>query len=512
MRRLVLVAGLLALAAGLWLLLADEEHTTTPPDGENVSLPQGPDVDAALREVSDAPGLRGLGRPVAAPSAMDVLPKDAGSSVQGRVIDEHGDGVAGATVALISRVTLSGMFGATPMEFKSNEVLTARDGSFELIANEGTLVRAQDGAEWSRSVAVETGKSPGPITLRVIRRPAIAGIVFGVGGKPAAGTALQIAWTNAAKQRRTLNTKSAGDGTFAARVPPGVHHVDVLCGLLEGGKHPANAPMGSAMKGVTLPHTDLVFHLRPPAFIRGATLAADGTPLAHIHIVALAEFDSPLPAPRLQIHSDKSGNFIFGPLRPETAWRLVAVARGSTHTYTEQVVDAGEEDVTFHLTAPSVLAGRLTGGDCTGFSVQWSIAEGPEGARGGTSSVDANGTFRITGLPSGPVHLYARKIGAEHYGMLRGALPGPTVHEVALTEGLVVDGACKGYSGRVIFHQGPLQHECRAENGRFSMRGLPPGAWALRRVARSEGKGYAMEWETGEPTEVVAGDRHVTLR
>jgi hypothetical protein len=512
MRRVGLVAGTLALAVALWLVLTHEQPTASTP-GEDAASGQAEEADALLRTASTPPTLRGLERQSPAPRrAADVKePSTAGSPARGRVIDEHGEGVGGARVVLFSRVKLTGMFDFSPMERKLAEVTTATDGSFELAARAGSLLRAVDCEGWSRSAPVAFDQTRGSFTLRVCRRPAVAGVVLGVSGKPAAGTPINVAWREAGDRRVTLDTKAYADGTFEARVPPEVTVVDVRCGLLESAKGAANAGMGATLQGVTVPHTDLVFRLRAPAFIRGVTVAADGSPLS-AHILALAAFDGPDPAPRLQTQSDKAGVFVFGPLRPETRWRLIAMARAPTHTYTEQVVAAPAEAVEFRLTEPSVLTGRLIGTDVSGFSVQWSLAEGPEGARGNIVTVDAEGAFRIEGLPAEPVRLYARKIGSDDYGLLAGALPGPTTHEIHLTKGLVVDGECKGYSGRLIFHQGELQHECRAENGRFRMGGLPPGPWVLRRVSRLEGAGWTSEWETGESTEVVAGDRKVTLR
>lgn len=133
--------------------------------------------------------------------------------------------------------------------------------------------------------------------------------------------------------------------------------------------------------------------------------------------------------------------------------------------------------------------------------------------RRGTVRVADEGKFRIDRLPHAAVSLYARRIGDDRYALDPRAMPGGSAPlRLDLLRGEAVESKADGYEGRVIAHQGPLQHEGRASGGTFRVPGLPPGKWALRKVARSEGPNFASEWETGTPTETEAGATGVALR
>ena len=111
----------------------------------------------------------------------------------------------------------------------------------------------------------------------------------------------------------------------------------------------------------------------------------------------------------------------------------------------------------------------------------------------------------------------ARDPPVRRFAMLEGVVPSESRVLVSLRPGQAIEGRSGDYSGRVIAHQGDLQHEGRAANGVFRIGGLPPGAWRLRRVQRSEdkrsdGSSVAMEWEVGPPITAEAGAQDVALR
>jgi hypothetical protein len=503
----VLLGGVLA--AWLGSRAPDERLPRDAPTGEPAGL-----SSAAPAELLAAPKPR---VPHEAPPAFhrSAAPPPLGRSTEstpdvttlhGRVIDEDGEGIGGAEV--VSGVTVTMSYAGGPFDMVSKTTTTVADGSFSFDAMRwSTFVRALEGPSWSGSLPTPVTPASETLVLRVTRRRAIDGFVLDPAGVSAAATPVRAMYRDREGRAREVTAVASDDGQFVLRVPPEITVADLTCGLLEGQKGATTSPLGVEMPALPLPANRMVVRLVAAARIRGTTVSPTGEPVPAIHVVALgSERDFP-SRPRVEAESDSAGQFMLAPLRPGR-WTLVAVVRTASFTYTELQVQAPADGVTFRLDRASSLTGRVVGTDVAGFEVLWVSAAGPEGGRMGTVTVGVTGEFRVKGLPSAPVRLFARRIGDTRYAIEVGALPGPQEHTLALVEGQAIEGRSEGYDGRVIAHQGDLQHEGRAEGGSFRIRGLPPGRWTLRKVSHSDN----MEWETGDGIPADTGATDVRIR
>lgn len=344
--------------------------------------------------------------------------------------------------------------------------------------------------------------------------PDLEGVVLDPTGSPSPGTEVVARYeTQFGGWFATTMTKSDANGRFSFALPSlrmGVTTVDLTCGGLEGRLGTPRETIGTETAGVVFPQRNLVLRLVDAAYIRGVAIDDVGEPVPSVRIVATGFAGAIHSHPSVAVTTDAAGHFVFGPLRPGV-WTLVTTPQ-SGWTYAEMTAVAPADGATFRFTRGLTLRGHLVGPEAEGFEVLWILPRGAEGLRQGAVTSDATGDFLISGLPDAPVRLFARRIGDARYGLVEDARPSTRTLDVPLVTGEAIEGTCDGYSGRVIAHNGDLQHEGRAEGGTFRIVGLPRGRWTLRRVVRQETSNGALEFEDRSETGAESGTANVALR
>jgi protocatechuate 3,4-dioxygenase beta subunit len=450
---------------------ADVARTTTDAEGR-----------FSLRSPSPAPRLAAsaagyLGRedgPVVASRPVEiVLPRSVGRIV-GTVRDADGRPVAGAHV--VAGEWWQAASAATTDE-DGGYVLGRRwAGMVDVVAGAPGFVRAEGRAP----AAGADGDSRLDLVLQPGRR--VRGRVLD------AETGRGLPGASFPDVYETLAVPTSGpDGEFELQIHPETSQLEA--------RAPGHAPARAVLGAGTQDLSGVELRLAPYGLYTGTVLDERGAPLADAEVFA---------DPGERARSAADGTFsVLGAGGTDTT--VCLVARAGERTPGVAVVNGARRDgYTLRLGLPAPLVGRVIdedGAAIAGAVVTISMSGGPAWHRGGNplaalvgrylpllrTSTDAEGRFRVTGLPTGTYDVSART--PAHRGAWVRAraevTPGATSTEVVLVlrpghviAGTVRDGRGEPVVGAHVSLRSGRDYSASTETdgeGRFRHEGLPPG-------------------------------------
>jgi len=505
-------AAAVLLAGGILLLRRDDARAVTPERGgveaAAPALVAAPDEPAELRE-DEAADVARVEIPVE-PEAREVTDAIRTiDAVRGRVVDERGGAIAGATVVLLRFAGQD--YETLDVEFSRREdrvadALTDGDGAFALGAEPGRryAVRARierDAAVWVSPARwafageeIELVVSPGGVVAGQVLRP---------DDLPAIGARVELRANGEAGSRR-LALRTDADGTFRADgLAPGEYRIGVTSS--EGATPPAQ-------NVVVNPGAEARVVLRLTSGLRLTGRVVDGTTGAPIAGARISEtwtfpkwvttdvdgrFEYDYPAEHyLDLDVDAEGYGrrsvqVFGMFGNEPVAEHFEIELAPAATVLGRLVDAAGEPIEGAYVA---CAGSLRGGDVT--QTSW------RATRSG-----ADGRFRVEGVStemSAGLFLVADGFASETFELGVPTLdldvgdvvmaPGATV------VGRVVDGAGEPLAGRRVTLHGTgaerytrydappnpdldtyvAEREARTDaDGRYAFPDVPPGAYQV---------------------------------
>ncbi len=191
---------------------------------------------------------------------------EAGVRVSGRVLDPHGNPVAGATVAPALTGTGNSLTGDTRYSVRSNEVgqyevvlPASNKTAYNLIAHDGDY---QEWRNWANGVSEQLKTTPGQtfadFDLHLTQPATIRGRVHSDGN--VAGLDVRAhAFDTRENRYYDPTTKTAADGTFELKfVRPGKHYVQVEPFWLRAAEAPAGSQMVQVEAGQVLEGVELI--------------------------------------------------------------------------------------------------------------------------------------------------------------------------------------------------------------------------------------------------------------
>lgn len=411
----------------------------------------------------------------------------------GTVLDEHGATVEGAEVFLASAPPRTfttdgdGNFEVTGLAPRRYELEARKDDAVA-----GPLTVALDGE------AAREGE-PMSVTLRLRRVGAVeVSVLDGGSRRPLAGAALELRGASV----RTATTDEAGRATW--RGVAGGSYVLVASA-------PGYAPTFRSYQAAEQPGgvERVTLELRGGVAVAGRVVDSRGIPVAGARVLA-EDADALVPlndGARDAVTTDGRG-----------AWRIAALAPG-TYRFTARsaghppgssppariALGAAPDDVTITLPAGARLAGRVEQADGTPAplaTVRVVVDEGSWGqALARQTSADAEGRFTFEGLPRKRLSAVAMSGGATSLTRTfdLGATGDHTNAVLALDVDGVIAGVVQDNAGRPVPEavvlaelaapmsrtrgEATLRGNLSAladEQGRFELRGAPPGKIALR--------------------------------
>lgn len=446
------------------------EFTRKPPFDLVVSSPRG-----AHGEPLNVKGGRAR---IEGPTTDLVITLEAGAELRGRVLDPAGAGVAGVTVSVGAVSAVSGA-----------------DGAFRLggldASEQPVMVRPP--AKYAPVPAMKATPGAAELVVRLTVGGFVAGRVEGLDD----ATGVQ-GWITVDNTDR--NAQLAADRTFRIEGLDAGATVDLTVNLWNPSGGQTFRPVRA--KGVAVGTTDLVLRAERGVAIRGVVVEADGRPApAGSTVMARGENDSASGA-----GTDADGAFAVEGLATGPHTLEVRRPNGGAVAATVKA-DAPSTGVRVVLPPTKVLAGRVLGAGGRRFFVGV-YAAGSGGARGSrvaSGQVGEDGTFRFDVAGDGPFALTVQASGDEsRYAMLEDVRPSTEV-TVTLQEGASIAGAVDMADGSAL----PLPVFVSAESdrwrvgvtaepdGRFVVRGLPPGRYRLRAYTQSGQRGETVEADTG---------------
>lgn len=436
--------------------------------------------------------------PLAPEPATPVrLALQRGRTVVGTIVDAAGSPIQGAEVLaypLDPAAQPESLLRAKAREMRG---ATGRDGTFSLPAVGAgqidlALRAAGAGPKWLRGVDVPPGQTPLDLG-RIVLGPEspLRGSVIDEAGSPVSGakvTAVPLVSLPrpgdfAASPPATLTDEA---GQFALR---GLEEgVKVLLRGEQAGFLPATLEVALAVDPAPV-----LLTLKPAAALRGSVVDEEAKPVEGARVVLVtqaARGDRPLATSA----SDRTGAFTFAAV-PPGSHRLAVQAAGYLAWSQPLTVDSGSppEPVEVRLKRGAVLSGRVLserGQPVEGAEVSLSSEGEPAvGLTAPQTISDAEGSYRLEGLPAGPqrvqvVHpdylLERRQVQLEETETTRDF----TLRSGAALAGRVVDDRNEPVAGAmvsVVAEENPVGIDPRWTDaeGRFRVTGLAPARYSV---------------------------------
>jgi protocatechuate 3,4-dioxygenase beta subunit len=443
-----------------------------------------------------------------------MLTLTAGGTLRGRVVDESGNPLQGAEVAVVGRE-----FFGSPTE-KLREVNSAADGRFELAGvtpGDVWLRGEQDGYQTQLGVKYQLNDGQVLEVADIVlgRGLAIAGRVAFPDGRPAAGARIELkpdlgenvagspvdprAFIGAgndaeADQNGAFAITGLGAGPWAVTVE---HKVAADGENSQVGRWTAHQAL------VRAPREDLALTLEPPVNLMGTVTDSQGLPITAFRVRgerAGSQWYMP-PSETEQEHFESAeGSFVLTGLRSGD-WTFTVEAEGMARSAELALKLPVDEAQKFVLYRPVTLTGRVLdpfGAPVAGAEVAkelegTEVFEAVQGRGDWLKAVsDEEGNFELAGMAPGTGSLVAKKDGwapsaASPYELSEGQ----SLEDVVLTlrrggtiEGEVFDSSGKPADGCMVILQLPTLEERRMTNadslGRFEEAGLKPGTWQVQ--------------------------------
>ena len=406
---------------------------------------------------------------------------EPGVTVHGRVVDEHGSGVAEAQVFS----TPAGSPMPVHLAAQSDE-----EGFFtlaDLSAGAALVLQARAPHYVASPPTPVPMPPPELLELKVAKGRTLIGHVVNEAGEPLAGERVSASQ----RVRRTMGgamTISVGrafaiaetdeDGTFVLEALPCGETVTLYASASGYQRQQLEVDLADRDE-----NTPVTVTLRRGLAVAGRVVDAAGTPRAGVQVrcssaamtrgAAITTFFVP------PVTTAADGRFRFKGLA-EGQWQLVASDEegGSAR----EVVDAGRDDVVLRFAVPGELRGRVVGEDGTPVVSATVRVIAAEQFKEATS--DGAGTFHVKGLPSGMARVIVEAKGWAARSEQAKIESGRTAQvEVTLKRGGTVVGRVVGLSqeelGRCEVRVGASEGEPDA-SGAFRLEGVPVGSQVVR--------------------------------
>jgi protocatechuate 3,4-dioxygenase beta subunit len=437
---------------------------------------------------------------------LDVDPEGP-LRLEGQVVDQDGHGVGGAEVWLGS---------VPPRQAKSEE-----DGTFafdKLVGREYAL-SATAGDKVGGPIQYKLTETSDPVVIRLVDSAKVIVTVVDTDGRPIQNAEVRLA----AMGERTARTGPEGIATLKPVVPGWIAVQVTASGYAPGHSF---TQVGSAGATGTIKVT-----LHKGVAVSGRVIDEAGKPIAKARVTTASIWD--LPGGIEPLMTDTKGEFTFAALAPGSHTLVAtdgehAPARSAPVT----VADTPVRNVTITMKAGGVLAGTVVDdlGKPVAYATVRVAGDGNQmwmvAARQATS--DRSGAFELRGLARTKLKARAESDTAasaiatvdltatgEHKDMklvldVKGTIAGMVVDEtnqpVAEVQVNAFPDILAGDSPESISLAG-MSSATTDGGGRFTIRGLPDGAYRLR-AARASGGMF--EWgQQGTPAKT--GDTNVRI-
>lgn len=496
------LAALVVAVFAVWFFAFRDRGDDKPAPAKQAGPTQPAIPKVEPKKADDAPPPSGM-----APRwALDADPEGP-LRLEGQVVDEDGHGVGGAEVWLGS---------VPPRSAKSEE-----DGTFafdKLVGREYALT-ATAGERIGGPVQYKLTESSDPVLIRLGQAAKVIVTVIDDAGKPIEGADVRLA----AMGERTARTGADGVATLKP-VAPGWVAVQVTA----SGYAPGNSftQVGSAGATGTIKVT-----LHKGVSVSGRVIDERGSPIAKARVTTAGIWD--LPGGVEPVVTDAKGLFTFEALAPGSHTLVAtdgehAPARSAPVTVADQPV----RNVTITMKAGGILAGTVV--DDTNQPVAYATVrvagDGQQmwmvDARQATS--DRSGHFELRGLARTKLKARAESDAAasaiasvdlaakpetkdlrlvlDVKGTIAGIVVDETNQPVAEVQVNAFPDILGGNAPEAISLAG-MSSATSDGAGRFTIRGLPDGAYRLR-AARASGGMF--EWgQQGTPAKT--GDKNIKI-
>lgn len=353
---------------------------------------------------------------------------ESGGVLEGRVVDDAGQGLSPVFVAMVRTETNEMEFAAARLQG-----VTTADGSFRIAG-------IKSGKYWVMAHSSESGMAREEVTITagaqrvelVLPRGAtVRGVVVDESGRPV-GAAWVVARRLSPEGRGgSESSPTEPDGSFTVRnLKPGRHQISAQksgVGISEEGQE--IEVTGAGLNGVRV-----VLH--PASTLRGRVLGLEPEDWPRVLVRAIkAERGGHYEAPL-----DREGRFVFSGLAPGD-WVLFATESLSGRSISRTVrVEERETEIEIEFDAADAIAARLL---LEGRPVAGAIITlGAETGARGMATTLADGRFELPNVPRGSYTLT----------LIVPDRPFPIQREVTLSPGaeLVLDLRLAGVAGRVV--------------------------------------------------------------
>jgi protocatechuate 3,4-dioxygenase beta subunit len=421
------------------------------------------------------------------PAGRLTLQLLAGLEVAGKVVDEGGTGIAGATVSIHPTATTA------PAAILEPPPRTASDGSFRVLGLPDGEVRVivTVPSPWLAPAPLLARAGDREVRVRIGRGAEIRGRVVGPEGEPIEGFTVE---TDA---RRTVSDK---DGSFVLGGLPADRAIALTAHAFAS---TVSSPyLRAHVRDVRAGGEPIEIRLRRGVFLSGHVTKSAGDPVKQGGVVA--EVFWPGTTDRESYAEGRvdpaDGSFRVGPVEPG---RVRLFYEDLPGRFVSAPIDATApaEGLRLVVSAATTPRGRVTGSQGK-VQVWWNPLEGRMAWL--PQSVRTDGSFVLRGVRDGPGLLYVAEQDGDGYALREGISPSSAI-EVGLEPGASIEGHVEGVpSGERVRLQVSAIRGALAvwapvrEDGSFRIRALPPGDFALRvEMGRWKASGEASSGASG---------------
>ena len=424
------------------------------------------------------------------PKATHDVRMIGSATVRGKVVDEKGAGISGASVTFRSKFRGDKIASKHVSDYSpaASTATTASDGSYEVQVVPGeVLVEAQVGEASARTRLV--GVAPGQEYEAIIVLDAsasISGVVVSSDGAPVDGAEVQVVIRDRIKEISARTTKTDQDGRFRIdSMTPGLAEIEAHSA--QHGTSPAVVEYIASAQSI-----DVRLVLEGETFLTGVVVDGTGRPI-NAATVSCQKASSKMPP--VKTETDAEGAFrcavSSGPHRVEAS-------KADFGSMRSDVVEAPANDLRLQLAAPGGVRGIVRSKDgqpVKAFAIR--VVQAQFAADGitrqisetGTPFADDDGSYDLPIGDPGTYYLVATAPGLSDsdpvvvevpsggYGEANFVLePGGTISGVVRSDsGEPVEGASikllSGYTGPPAFS---------SADGRFTVSGVSSGARSIQ--------------------------------
>ncbi len=415
---------------------------------------------------------------VADPAVTAVIVMEAGVEIAGTVVGPDGKGVPASTVSG------GGVQTSTDEEGRFRLSGLPSDADVDLAVRPPTRFIAPP----------PTRAKPGVVDLviRLALGATISGRVVGPDGSPAKNASVSAQWKSPATGRTGFGSSMLQEGgrfRIEGLADDAVATVNVQSWSPAGGETLRPAQVENVRAGTD----DLLVRLEAGVSIEGKVVYADGRPAAFSWI-QLARPDRPGTfANGGQVTDAAAGTFKAAGLEPGTYLLTVMSQRGAPMGEPTRV-DAPARDVRIVVATPVRLAGRVEGAmpGIEYWVVAWPADGPPDVPSRAQTKLPADGTFALDVPAEKDLYVAVMYSPEDRYALLGPVRPGAGDVVLRFQPGASIDGVLEDSTGApkaggwVFAKSDRWRATAKTDaDGRFRLRGLPPGKFTLSSQAAS---------------------------